>query len=197
MAGRIKFKVNKYVHGSRSKDVFEFKPKAQIIFEGKRIGQIIDTEVYFYISVKDRTLNYIPELWGKFSTHQEAKEAVITQAEYIWKTLNIYHPLKTLAPNYGLWEKIFGVTLLGWMNILIFQWLFIRISYNWVYVDPDKDEDARTDDFWDDEKQQFVAKTFYYYAIIGCIIPLTGWWGDYVMPFKFKGRLTKVKEYYE
>lgn len=91
MAGRIKFKVNKYVHGSRSKDVFEFKPKAQIIFEGKRIGQIIDTEVYFYISVKDRTLNYIPELWGKFSTHQEAKEAVITQAEYIWKTLNIYH----------------------------------------------------------------------------------------------------------
>ena len=64
-------------------------------------------------------------------------------------------------------------------------------------VDPDKDEDARTDDFWDDEKQQFVAKTFYYYAIIGCIIPLTWWWGDYVMPFKFKGRLTKVKEYYE
>lgn len=105
MAGRIKFKVNKYVHGSRSNDVFEFKPKAQIIFEGKRIGQIIDTEVYFYISVKDPTLNYIPELWGKFSTHQEAKEAVITQAEYIWKTLNIYHPLKTLAPNYGLWEK--------------------------------------------------------------------------------------------
>lgn len=51
--------------------------------------------------------------------------------------------------------------------------------------------------FWDEEKQQFVAKTFYYYAIIGCIIPLTGWWGDYVMPFKFKCRLTKVKEYYE
>lgn len=32
MAGLIKFKVNKYVHGSKSKDVFEFKPKAQIIF---------------------------------------------------------------------------------------------------------------------------------------------------------------------
>lgn len=99
MAGRIKFKVNKYVHGSRCKNIFEFKPKAQIIFEGKRIGHIIDTEVYFYISVKAPTLNYIPELWGKFSTHQEAKEAVITQAEYIWKTLNIYHPLK-IAPNY-------------------------------------------------------------------------------------------------
>ena len=55
MAGRIKFKVNKYVHGSRSKDVFKFKPKAQIIFDGKRIGHIIDTEVYFYISVKHPT----------------------------------------------------------------------------------------------------------------------------------------------
>lgn len=75
--------------------------------------------------------------------------------------------------------------------------IFIRISYHWVYVDPKNDDDARTNDFWDAEKQQFVAKTFYYYAIIGCIIPLTGWWGDYVMPFKFKCRLTKVKEYYE
>ena len=64
-------------------------------------------------------------------------------------------------------------------------------------LDPGKDEDARTDDFWDDEKQQFVAKTFYYYAFIGCILPLTGWWGDYVMPFKFKCRLTKVREYFE
>ena len=71
------------------------------------------------------------------------------------------------------------------------------ILSHWVYVDPKNDDDARTDDFWDAEKQQFVAKTFYYYAIIGCIIPLTGWWGDYVMPFKFKCRLTKVKEYYE
>lgn len=42
-----------------------------------------------------------------------------------------------------------------------------------------------------------LQKTFYYYAFIGCILPLTGWWGDYVMPFKFKCRLTKVKEYYE
>lgn len=78
--------------------------------------------------------------------------------------------------NSWVWKKVFGITLLGWMNILIFQWLFIRISYHWVYVDP-KNDDARTDDFWDAEKQQFVAKTFYYYAIIGCIIPLTGWWG--------------------
>lgn len=35
MAGLIKFGVNKYVHGTRGKNVFEFKPKAQIIFEGK------------------------------------------------------------------------------------------------------------------------------------------------------------------
>lgn len=78
--------------------------------------------------------------------------------------------------NSWVWKKIFGITLLGWMNILIFQWLFIRISYHWIYVDP-KNEGSSIIIFWDAEKQQFVAKTFYYYAIIGCIIPLTGWWG--------------------
>lgn len=99
--------------------------------------------------------------------------------------------------NSWVWKKVLGMTILGWINILILQWLFIRLSYHWVYVDLATDEDARVDTFWDDEKQQFVAKTFYYYAIIGCILPLSGWWGDYVMPFKFKCRLTKVKEYYE
>lgn len=91
------------------------------------------------------------------------------------------------------------MTILRWINILILQWLFIRLSYHWVYLDPEKDEEAKAIVylFWDNEKNQFVAKTFYYYAIIGCILPLTGWWGDYVMPFKFKCRLTKVKEYYE
>lgn len=62
---------------------------------------------------------------------------------------------------------------------------------------PKKNENSRIYIFWDDEKQQLITKTFYYYALIGCIIPLTGWWGDYVMPFKFKCRLTNVKEYYE
>lgn len=81
-------------------------------------------------------------------------------------------------------------------TMVIYQ-VVISLGYHWVYVDPATDEDARVDTFWDDEKQQFVAKTFYYYAIIGCILPLSGWWGDYVMPFKFKCRLTKVKEYYE
>lgn len=107
---------------------------------------------------------------------------------------------KVKQTNSWVWKKVLGMTILGWINILILQWLFIRLSYHWVYgvyVDPATDEDARVDTFWDDEKQQFVVKTFYYYAIIGCILPLSGWWGDYVMPFKFKCRLTKVKEYYE
>ena len=69
--------------------------------------------------------------------------------------------------NSWVWKKVLGMTILGWINILILQWLFIRLSYHWVYVDPATDEDARVDTFWDDEKQQFVAKTFYYYAIIG------------------------------
>ena len=42
--------------------------------------------------------------------------------------------------NSWVWKKVFGITLLGWMNILIFQWLFIRISYHWVYVDPKETE---------------------------------------------------------
>lgn len=99
--------------------------------------------------------------------------------------------------NSWVWKKVFGITLLGWMNILIFQWLFIRISYHWVYVDPATNENDRTLYFWDKEKLQFVPETFYYYAIIGCILPLTGWWSDYVMPFEFKCRITKLKEYYE
>lgn len=101
--------------------------------------------------------------------------------------------------NSWVWKKVLGMTILGWINILILQWLFIRLSYHWVYLDPEKDEEAkaRVYLFWDNEKSQFVAKTFYYYAIIGCILPLTGWWGDYVMPFKFKCRLTKVREYFE
>lgn len=96
--------------------------------------------------------------------------------------------------NSWVWKKIFGMTLLGWINILILQWLFIRLSYHWVYVDSMDDSKV-----WDEDKQKWVTRTncYYYYDIIGCILPLTGWWGDYVMPFKFKIRLTKVKEYYE
>lgn len=105
---------------------------------------------------------------------------------------------KVKQTNSWVWKKVFGMTILGWINILILQWLFIRLSYHWVYLDPEKDEEAKARIylFWDNENQ-FVAKTFYYYAIIGCILPLTGWWGDYVMPFKFKCRLTKVREYFE
>lgn len=47
MAGIVRFKVNKYVHGTRSKNVFDFKPKAQILFEGERIGHIIDRRGLF------------------------------------------------------------------------------------------------------------------------------------------------------
>lgn len=68
--------------------------------------------------------------------------------------------------NSWVWKKIFGITLLGWMNILIFQWLFIRISYHWVYVDP-KNDDARTDDFWDAEKSSLLQK-------LSTTMPLSG-----------------------
>lgn len=96
-----------------------------------------------------------------------------------------------------MFTKVGPLSILGWLNVLIIQWLFIRLSYHCIVVDPDICEEARVDTFWDDKEQKFVAKTFYYYAITGCILPFTGWWGDYIMPFKFKLRLTKVKEYYD
>lgn len=64
-------------------------------------------------------------------------------------------------------EKIFGITLLGWMNILIFQWLFIRISYHWVYVDPKNDDDARTNDFGMQRNSSLLQK-------LSTTMPLSG-----------------------
>lgn len=99
MAGLIKFRLNKYVSGDRHKGIYEFKPRAIIKFERVTIGQIINNEVYFYIRVrpgesKNACLNYIPVLWKIFSNHLEAKEAVVKQAESIWESLDIFHPLK-------------------------------------------------------------------------------------------------------
>ena len=98
MAGLIKFRLNKYVNGDRHKSIYGFKPKAVIKFERVTIGQIIDNEVYFYIRVK-------PILWKTFSSHLEAKDAVVKQAESIWESLDIFHPLKKVKSTYGLWEK--------------------------------------------------------------------------------------------
>lgn len=70
--------------------------------------------------------------------------------------------------NSWVWKKIFGITLLGWMNILIFQWLFIRISYHWIYVDPKNDDDARTFIFWDAEKNSSLLQK------LSTTMPLSG-----------------------
>jgi hypothetical protein len=67
---------------------------------------------------------------------------------------------KVKQTNSWVWKKVFGMTILGWINILILQWLFIRLSYHWVYVDPATDEDARVDTFWDDEKTAICCKNF-------------------------------------
>lgn len=69
--------------------------------------------------------------------------------------------------NSWVWKKVFGITLLGWMNILIFQWLFIRISYHWVYVDPKNDDDARTDDFGMQRNSSLLQK-------LSTTMPLSG-----------------------
>jgi len=53
-------------------------------------------------------------------------------------------------PNFvGPKFKFLGKTWVGWLNIFLIQWLFIRIAYgtNW--------------------------------TIIGFIVPCSGWWNDY------------------
>lgn len=69
--------------------------------------------------------------------------------------------------NSWVWKKVLGMTILGWINILILQWLFIRLSYHWVYVDPATDEDTRVDTFWDDEKSNLLQK-------LSTTMPLSG-----------------------
>jgi hypothetical protein len=46
----------------------------------------------------------------------------------------------------------------GWLNMILIQWFFIRIAY---HID---EEGGRKYDFF----------------IIGLVIPLTGWWSDYI-----------------
>ena len=69
--------------------------------------------------------------------------------------------------NSWVWKKVLGMTILGWINILILQWLFIRLSYYWVYVDPEKDEEARMYLFWDNEKISLLQK-------LSTTMPLSG-----------------------
>lgn len=46
-------------------------------------------------------------------------------------------------------RKFLGFTWVGWLNILLFQWLFVRLAYG---------------DRW---------------RVLKWILPLTGWWSDY------------------
>lgn len=49
------------------------------------------------------------------------------------------------------------MTPLGWLNFLVLQWCFIRLAR--VYGD------EPAEDGW---------------AILGPVLPLTGWWSDYI-----------------
>lgn len=49
-----------------------------------------------------------------------------------------------------------SMTWVGWLNILLFQWMFFRLSYQ-------EADNGRKYDF----------------AILYWILPLSGWWGSY------------------
>lgn len=53
-------------------------------------------------------------------------------------------------------SKLFGYSCIGWLNIIILQWFFVRLYYV--------------------ENEQNNIKN---YGFIFPIVPLTGWWSDY------------------
>jgi hypothetical protein len=58
-------------------------------------------------------------------------------------------------------SKLFGYSWIGWLNIVILQWFFVRLFYS--------------------ENEQGNIEN---YGFIFPIVPLTGWWGDY-FPHKY------------
>lgn len=56
-------------------------------------------------------------------------------------------------------------TLLGWLNYVILQWFCIRL--------------ARVTDI-------DTGRT-HYYRVLGLIVPMTGWWSDYVYLWRILG----------
>lgn len=62
-------------------------------------------------------------------------------------------------------NKLFGYSWVGWLNIIILQWFFIRLYYSV------------------NEQNSIEC-----YGFLFPIVPLTGWWSDYVpqKPWKVK-----------
>lgn len=61
-------------------------------------------------------------------------------------------------------------TWLGWLNIIVLQWFFIRLARN----------------FRDDELTGF--------SVIGLILPMTGWGLPYAYIFKFNIKIITISE---
>lgn len=58
-------------------------------------------------------------------------------------------------------KKLFDYNWIGWLNIIVLQWFFIRLYYV--------------------EATQNSAESYIErYGFMFPIIPLTGWWSDYI-----------------
>lgn len=53
-------------------------------------------------------------------------------------------------------KSFLGYTWVGWLNIVVLQWFFVRLGYG---------------DKW---------------TILKGIVPLTGWWSDYIKVFQLQ-----------
>ena len=59
---------------------------------------------------------------------------------------------------------------LFWVNFLFFQWFFIRLA----------------------RRYDHKLKRFTGWGFIGFMLPLTGWWGNYVWIWKFKTAFKRI-----
>lgn len=65
-----------------------------------------------------------------------------------------------------------AISWLFWINFLIFQWFFIRLGH----------------------KYNYSQKKFIRWEFIGFILPLTGWWNNYIWIWKInRGKLRNNK----
>lgn len=62
--------------------------------------------------------------------------------------------------------KLFNHTLIGWLNIIILQWFFTRL-------------------YWSQDDQGNVQG----YGFLFPVVPLTGWWSDYIPQKQWKVKL--------
>lgn len=73
------------------------------------------------------------------------------------------------------------MTRLGFINIFILQWFFIRLARNQErIIDKFEPTSYSIGPNGGMEGKITASRTITWYSIMWCIVPLTGWWSDYI-----------------